>query len=114
MSTLSLTLLVCATEEKRTAQSVRQRLWEFLAPAGLAEGAGSSPWLQAYRQLLQEEGADKETQSRALLMQLWATQVRPTLEERRLPMLLWLCQIVCVSRVSKRSWRHAGGSSTVS
>uniref|UniRef100_A0A3Q3XN09 Prostacyclin synthase n=1 Tax=Mola mola TaxID=94237 RepID=A0A3Q3XN09_MOLML len=50
------------------------RLWEFLAPAGLTEGSGSSPWLQAYRRLLQEEGADKETQNRALLMQLWATQ----------------------------------------
>ncbi|XP_037636087.1 prostacyclin synthase-like [Sebastes umbrosus] len=61
-------------EEKRTAQSVRQRLWELLAPAGLTEDSGSSPWLHAYRQLLQEEGADEETQKKALLMQLWATQ----------------------------------------
>ncbi|XP_035518025.1 prostacyclin synthase-like [Morone saxatilis] len=61
-------------EEKRTAQSVRQRLWELLAPAGLTEDSGSSPWLHAYRCLLQEEGADKETQKKAILMQLWATQ----------------------------------------
>ncbi|XP_041806514.1 prostacyclin synthase-like [Chelmon rostratus] len=61
-------------EEKRTAQSVRQRLWELLAPAGLTEDSGSSPWLHAYRRLLQEEGADEETQRKAVLMQLWATQ----------------------------------------
>uniref|UniRef100_A0A8C8LWB7 Prostacyclin synthase n=1 Tax=Oncorhynchus tshawytscha TaxID=74940 RepID=A0A8C8LWB7_ONCTS len=61
-------------EEKRTAQSVRGRLWELLAPAGLGEGSGSSPWLRDYRHLLQEEGADEETQRRALLLQLWATQ----------------------------------------
>ncbi|XP_044205351.1 prostacyclin synthase-like [Thunnus albacares] len=61
-------------EEKRTAQTVRQRLWELLAPAGLTEDSGSSPWLHAYRQLLQEEGADEETQRKAVLLQLWATQ----------------------------------------
>ncbi|XP_029631302.1 prostacyclin synthase [Salmo trutta] len=61
-------------EEKRTAQSVRVRLWELLAPAGLGEGSGSSTWLKCYRHLLQEEGADEETQRRALLLQLWATQ----------------------------------------
>ncbi|XP_044024870.1 prostacyclin synthase-like [Siniperca chuatsi] len=61
-------------EEKRTAQSVRQKLWELLAPAGLTEDSGSSPWLHAYRRLLQEEGTDEETQKKAVLMQLWATQ----------------------------------------
>nr|XP_046239779.1 prostacyclin synthase-like [Scatophagus argus] len=61
-------------EEKRTAQGVRQRLWELLAPAGLTEDSGSSPWLQAYRQLLQEGDVSEETQKKALLMQLWATQ----------------------------------------
>lgn len=65
----------CAADEKKTAQSVRQRLWELLAPAGLTKGLGSTPWLHAYRQLLREEGADGETQTRALLLQLWATQV---------------------------------------
>lgn len=74
----SLTLFVvfiCATEEKRTAHSVRQRLWELLAPAGLTEDSGSSPWLHAYRRLLHEEGTDEDTQKKAVLMQLWATQV---------------------------------------
>ncbi|KAM9860348.1 prostacyclin synthase-like isoform 2-T2 [Aulostomus maculatus] len=61
-------------EEKRTAQSVRERLWQLLSPAGLTEDSGSSPWLHAYRRLLKEEGADEEMQTRAVLMQLWATQ----------------------------------------
>uniref|UniRef100_A0A8C7V6M5 Prostacyclin synthase n=1 Tax=Oncorhynchus mykiss TaxID=8022 RepID=A0A8C7V6M5_ONCMY len=61
-------------EEKRTAHSVRVRLWDLLAPAGLGKGSGSSTWLRCYRHLLQEEGADEETQRRALLLQLWATQ----------------------------------------
>lgn len=61
-------------DEKRTAQSVKQRLWELLAPAGLTADSGSSPWLHGYRQLLQEEGADEEVQRKAVLMQLWATQ----------------------------------------
>uniref|UniRef100_A0A8D3C5G7 Prostacyclin synthase n=1 Tax=Scophthalmus maximus TaxID=52904 RepID=A0A8D3C5G7_SCOMX len=62
------------TDEKRTAHRVQQRLWELLAPAGLTEDDGSSPWLHGYRQLLQEEGADDDTQKKAVLMQLWATQ----------------------------------------
>ncbi|XP_003973292.2 prostacyclin synthase-like [Takifugu rubripes] len=60
--------------EKKTAQSARQRLWELLAPARLAKGSGSTPWLHAYRRLLREEGVDNEMQTRALLLQLWATQ----------------------------------------
>ncbi|XP_069581336.1 prostacyclin synthase-like [Brachyistius frenatus] len=60
--------------EKRTALSVRRRLWELLAPTGLTEDSGSSPWLHAYRRLLQEEGSDEETQKKAVLMQLWASQ----------------------------------------
>ncbi|XP_068598324.1 prostacyclin synthase-like [Brachionichthys hirsutus] len=62
------------TEEKRTAQNVRQRLQELLASAGRAEDSRSCSWLHAYRQLLQEEGVDEETVKKALLMQLWASQ----------------------------------------
>ncbi|CAL8338827.1 unnamed protein product [Merluccius merluccius] len=62
------------SEEKRTTQAARQRLSEFLAPAGLCKAPGSGPWVQDYRQLLQAEGADGEMQRKALLMQLWATQ----------------------------------------
>lgn len=61
-------------EEKRTAQRVQKRLLELLAPAGLIEESGSSPWLHAYRRLLQEEGTNEEMQTKALLMQLWASQ----------------------------------------
>ncbi|XP_070693508.1 prostacyclin synthase-like [Pempheris klunzingeri] len=61
-------------EEKSTAQSARLRLWELLAPAGLSEDSGLSPWLRAYRRLLQQDGANEETQTKAVLMQLWATQ----------------------------------------
>uniref|UniRef100_A0A665VRY1 Prostacyclin synthase n=1 Tax=Echeneis naucrates TaxID=173247 RepID=A0A665VRY1_ECHNA len=61
-------------EEKRTTQRVQKRLLELLAPAGLAEDSGSSPWLHSYRRLLQEEGADEDTQGKAILMQVWATQ----------------------------------------
>ena len=75
----------CSTEEKRTAQGVRQRLWELLATAGLTEDSGSSPWLHAYRRLLQEEGVDEETQKKAVLMQLWATQVSQSSQEGRQP-----------------------------
>lgn len=61
-------------EEKKTAQSVQKKLWEVLAPAGLSDDSGSSPWLHAYRRLLQEDGTDEEMQNRAMLMQLWSTQ----------------------------------------
>ncbi|KAF7711616.1 prostacyclin synthase-like [Silurus meridionalis] len=58
--------------EKQTAGLVKQRLWELLAQAGLRED--SSLWMQSYRHHLEEEGADKETQRKAMLLQLWATQ----------------------------------------
>ncbi|KAB5584142.1 hypothetical protein PHYPO_G00104020 [Pangasianodon hypophthalmus] len=58
--------------EKQTAGSVKQRLWELLAQAGLRQE--SSLWLQSYRHHLQAEGADEETQRKAMLLQLWATQ----------------------------------------
>ncbi|KAM6981028.1 prostacyclin synthase-like [Aplochiton taeniatus] len=61
-------------EERRTAQSARERLWDLLAPAGLSEDSGSSPWLHSYRQVLREEEADQDMQRKAMLLQLWATQ----------------------------------------
>ncbi|XP_037535794.1 prostacyclin synthase-like [Nematolebias whitei] len=61
-------------EEKKTAHGVQRRLWELLASAGLTNDSGSSMWLHAYRRLLQEDGVDEETQRKALLMQLWASQ----------------------------------------
>lgn len=61
-------------DERKMAQSVRQRLCELLAPVGVTEEFGSSSWLHAYRRLLQEEGADQDMQKKAILMQLWASQ----------------------------------------
>ncbi|XP_053353676.1 prostacyclin synthase-like [Clarias gariepinus] len=58
--------------EKQTSGSAKQRLWKLLAQAGLRQD--SSSWLQSYRQHLQTEGADEETQRKAMLLQLWATQ----------------------------------------
>lgn len=59
-------------DEKRTAEGLRGRLWELMVPAG--QGEGSSLWLHSYRQHLQQEGVDEETQRKAMLLQLWATQ----------------------------------------
>lgn len=95
---------LCFTEEKRTAQRVRQRLWELLAPAGLTEDSGASPWLHAYRQLLQEEGADEEMQRRAVLMQLWATQVSLRSGRRAYSMhkgsIIEIRQVTCLIRLT--------------
>uniref|UniRef100_A0A8C7YQT3 Prostacyclin synthase n=1 Tax=Oryzias sinensis TaxID=183150 RepID=A0A8C7YQT3_9TELE len=61
-------------EEKKAATGLQRRLWELLAQAGQTEDCGSSPWLHAYRRLLEDDGVDEETQRKAMLMQLWATQ----------------------------------------
>ncbi|KAG5838303.1 hypothetical protein ANANG_G00222340 [Anguilla anguilla] len=56
--------------EKQTASELREQLWLRL----LAGKAKSGCWQQSYRQFLREEGADEETQARAMLLQLWTTQ----------------------------------------
>ncbi|XP_024125276.1 prostacyclin synthase [Oryzias melastigma] len=61
-------------EEKKESKSLQGRLWELLAQAGLTEDCGSSPWLHTYRRLLEDDGVNEETQRKAVLMQLWATQ----------------------------------------
>ncbi|KAK7916705.1 hypothetical protein WMY93_012466 [Mugilogobius chulae] len=61
-------------QEKKLAQCVRQRLCELLSPVGLGGDSGGSDWVQAYRQLLQDEGVDRDSQNKALLMQLWSSQ----------------------------------------
>ncbi|XP_004068519.2 prostacyclin synthase [Oryzias latipes] len=61
-------------EEKKAATGLQRKLWELLAQAGQTEDCGSSPWLHAYRRLLEDDGVDEETQRKAMLMQLWATQ----------------------------------------
>ncbi|KAI1892704.1 hypothetical protein AGOR_G00136290 [Albula goreensis] len=57
--------------EKKTAGEVREQLWDLLSMQTAEE---SDSWQQSYRRFLQEEGADEETQRRAMLLQLWTTQ----------------------------------------
>ena len=67
----------------------RERLWELLSADWLR--SSSQSWQQDYHRFLHEEGTDSEMQRRALLLQLWTTQVRvdftvslfPTDEEKR-------------------------------
>ncbi|KAJ8259785.1 hypothetical protein GJAV_G00173440 [Gymnothorax javanicus] len=61
------------SEEKKITGSVRQQLWSLLSRVQ-SGGRTEDTWLQGYLQHLQEEGADEETQRRAILLQLWATQ----------------------------------------
>ncbi|KAJ0023161.1 hypothetical protein NQD34_003060 [Periophthalmus magnuspinnatus] len=61
-------------EEKKLAQCVRQNLCELLSPVGIKEDSGLGSWVHTYRLLLQDVGADRDTQNKALLMQLWASQ----------------------------------------
>ncbi|CAL9704666.1 unnamed protein product [Knipowitschia caucasica] len=62
-------------EEKKLSQSVRQRLCALLSPVGGGEeDSGAGSWVHSYRRMLQDEGVDHDTQNKALLMQLWASQ----------------------------------------
>lgn len=54
---------------------VKGRLWKLLAPARLARRAHRSKWLESYLLHLEELGVSEEMQARALVLQLWATQV---------------------------------------
>ncbi|XP_049554621.1 prostacyclin synthase isoform X3 [Orcinus orca] len=54
---------------------VKGRLWKLLSPARLATRAHRSKWLESYLLHLEEMGVSEEMQARALVLQLWATQV---------------------------------------
>lgn len=60
-------------EEIQTVNLSRQRLWELLSPANL--GSDPTSWQRSYHRFLHEEGVDAEMQKRAVLFQLWTTQV---------------------------------------
>lgn len=64
------------TEERRTVSHSQERLWELLSPRGLRGGSESSTWQQSYCDFLQQEGINADMQKKALLLQLWTTQVR--------------------------------------
>ncbi|XP_036389067.1 prostacyclin synthase [Megalops cyprinoides] len=61
-------------DEKKMACVLRERLWDLLSPARRCGTAEPGSWQQSYRQHLRDEGADEETQRRAMLLQLWTTQ----------------------------------------
>uniref|UniRef100_W5L8F7 Prostacyclin synthase n=1 Tax=Astyanax mexicanus TaxID=7994 RepID=W5L8F7_ASTMX len=92
--------------EKQTAGSVKQRLWELLAQAGQREN--SSLWLHSYRQHLEQEGADEETQRKAMLLQLWATQGNVG------PAAFWLLAFLLTHPEAMRAVRKEFNSITLS
>ena len=61
--------------DKDRACSVKGRLWKLLSPARLVTRAHRSSWLESYLLHLEEMGVSEEMRARALLLQLWATQV---------------------------------------
>ncbi|XP_029468583.1 prostacyclin synthase isoform X2 [Rhinatrema bivittatum] len=63
-----------STEEKREVSGIRVRLWELLSVKKLNARANRSSWLESYQRHLEELGVDEAMQSRAFLLQLWATQ----------------------------------------
>jgi len=73
----NLCFFVCthSLEEKQIASSTREKLWKWLTPSRSDEKTEHKSWLGSYVQQLQDEGVDAETQRRAMLLQLWVTQV---------------------------------------
>ena len=61
--------------DKDQVGKVKGRLWKLLSPARLASRAQRSRWLESYLLHLEEMGVPEEMQARALVLQLWATQV---------------------------------------
>ena len=69
--------------------SVKSRLWKLLSPARLATRAHRSKWLESYLLHLEEMGVSEEMQARALVLQLWATQVGVNVQ-------VGVCRCACV------------------
>lgn len=68
-------MCVYALEEKKIANSARENLWKWLTASCLDRNPEHQSWVGNYVQQLQDEGIDAETQRRAMLLQLWVTQV---------------------------------------
>lgn len=68
-------MCVYALEEKKIANSARENLWKWLTASCLDRKPEHQSWVGNYVQQLQDEGIDAETQRRAMLLQLWVTQV---------------------------------------
>lgn len=65
---------VSAGDKDRVCK-VKSRLWKLLSPANVVTRADRSSWLESYLLHLKEIGVSEEMQARALVLQLWATQV---------------------------------------
>ncbi|XP_030067328.1 prostacyclin synthase [Microcaecilia unicolor] len=63
-----------STEEKKEATRIKKHLWELLSVGRLNAKVNRSSWLEGYQRHLEELGVDNVMQSKALLLQLWATQ----------------------------------------
>lgn len=63
-----------SAEETRNLDSARKRLWGLLSIKKLNLKENRSSWLENYLKHLQSLGVDEELQSKALVVQLWATQ----------------------------------------
>ncbi|XP_048054883.1 prostacyclin synthase [Megalobrama amblycephala] len=61
-------------EEKKIANSAREKLWKWLTVSCLDRKPEHQSWVGNYVQQLQDEGIDSETQRKAMLLQLWVTQ----------------------------------------
>lgn len=77
--------------DKDHVSKVKGRLWRLLSPARLATRAHRSTWLESYLLHLQETGVSEEMQARALVLQLWATQVGLACEWEQAGVRVWLC-----------------------
>ncbi|XP_069810062.1 prostacyclin synthase isoform X2 [Dendropsophus ebraccatus] len=63
-----------SAREKKELSPVKEKLWQLLDAEKLARKAGRSKWLESYQRHLQELGVTTSMQSRAMVLQLWATQ----------------------------------------
>lgn len=62
--------------EKKEAALLKENLWQLLDANTLRRRANRSGWLEAYQRHLDALQVPRDMQSRAMLLQLWATQVR--------------------------------------
>lgn len=66
------------TGEKKRFDSIKRDLWKLLSVKRLDCRLNRSVWLDSYKQHLVDLGVDEEMQTRAMLLQLWSTQVENT------------------------------------
>ncbi|CAN2390304.1 prostaglandin-I synthase activity [Pristimantis euphronides] len=60
--------------EKKELRSVKENLWQLLDVEKLYRKPCRSQWLESYQRHLQDLGVSGTMQSKAMLLQLWATQ----------------------------------------